>query len=40
VTAIRSMWNSAPDEVRAYFGVKEDFSFELDAMLIEARRRD
>jgi ubiquinone/menaquinone biosynthesis C-methylase UbiE len=40
VTAIRSMWKSAPDEVRQYFGVKEDGSFELDAMMIEAKRRD
>ncbi|SAL20374.1 type 11 methyltransferase [Caballeronia arvi] len=40
VTAIRSMWTSAPDEVRQYFGVKEDGSFELDAMMIEAKRRD
>ncbi|MDR5877286.1 class I SAM-dependent methyltransferase [Caballeronia sp. LZ032] len=40
VTAIRSMWNSAPDEVRQYFSVTEDGSFELDAMLIEAQRRD
>ncbi|WP_321792293.1 class I SAM-dependent methyltransferase [Caballeronia sp. J97] len=40
VTAIRSMWKSAPDEVREYFGVKDDDSFELDAMMIEAKRRD
>ncbi|SAK75426.1 type 11 methyltransferase [Caballeronia catudaia] len=40
ITAIRSMWTSAPDEVRQYFGVKEDGSFELDAMMIEAKRRD
>ena len=40
VTAIRSMWNAAPDEVRQYFGVKEDGSFELDALMIEAKRRN
>jgi SAM-dependent methyltransferase len=40
VTAIRSMWKSAPDDVRQYFGVKDDCSFELDAMMIEAKRRD
>ncbi|KXV03950.1 SAM-dependent methyltransferase [Caballeronia megalochromosomata] len=39
VVAIRSMWMSAPDEVRQYFGVKEDCSFELDAVMIEATRR-
>ncbi|MDR5853889.1 class I SAM-dependent methyltransferase [Caballeronia sp. LZ062] len=40
VTAIKSMWTSAPEEVRQYFGVKDDFSFELDALMIEAKRRD
>ncbi|AET88465.1 MULTISPECIES: class I SAM-dependent methyltransferase [Caballeronia] len=40
VAAIRSMWKNAPDEVRQYFGVEEDGSFELDAMMIEAKRRD
>ena len=40
VTAIRSMWTSAPDEVRQYFAVKDDCSFELDALMIEAKRRD
>ncbi|SAL16395.1 type 11 methyltransferase [Caballeronia peredens] len=40
VMAIRSMWQNAPDEVRQYFGVTDDGSFELDAMLIEATRRD
>ncbi|WP_244814064.1 class I SAM-dependent methyltransferase [Caballeronia sp. Lep1P3] len=39
-TAIQSMWKSAPDEVRQYFSVKEDGSFELDALMIEAKRRD
>jgi ubiquinone/menaquinone biosynthesis C-methylase UbiE len=36
VVAIKSMWNNAPDEVRKYFAVQEDGSFELDAMMIEA----
>ncbi|VXB65459.1 conserved hypothetical protein [Burkholderia sp. 8Y] len=40
VTAIQSMWKNAPEEVRQYFGVKEDCSFELDALMIEAKRRD
>ncbi|MBP0591349.1 class I SAM-dependent methyltransferase [Paraburkholderia sp. LEh10] len=35
VAAIRSMWASAPDEVREYFDVQEDGSFKLDAVLIE-----
>ncbi|EIF32624.1 methylase involved in ubiquinone/menaquinone biosynthesis [Burkholderia sp. Ch1-1] len=36
VVAIRSMWASAPDEVRQYFDVQEDGSFKLDALMIEA----
>jgi ubiquinone/menaquinone biosynthesis C-methylase UbiE len=40
VTAIKSMWTSAPEEVSQYFGVKDDFSFELDALMIEAKRRE
>jgi ubiquinone/menaquinone biosynthesis C-methylase UbiE len=39
VVAIRSMWERAPDEVRQYFAVQADGSFELDAMLVEAVRR-
>jgi ubiquinone/menaquinone biosynthesis C-methylase UbiE len=37
VVAIRSLWDSAPDEVRQYFDVQPDHSFKLDAMMIEAR---
>ncbi len=37
VVAIRSLWDSAPDEVRQYFEVQPDGSFQLDAMMIEAR---
>jgi ubiquinone/menaquinone biosynthesis C-methylase UbiE len=37
VAAIRSIWASAPDEVREYFDVQEDGSFKLDALMIEAR---
>jgi len=40
VSAIRSIWASAPDEVRHYFDVQNDGSFKLDAMMIEATRRD
>lgn len=36
VTAIRSLWKNAPDEVRQYFAVQDDGSFELDALMIEA----
>jgi len=37
VAAIRSLWRSAPDEVRAYYGVQEDGSFMLDALMVQAR---
>ncbi|CAB3769539.1 class I SAM-dependent methyltransferase [Paraburkholderia humisilvae] len=37
VSAIRSLWENAPDEVRQYFAVQPDGSFELDALMIEAR---
>ncbi|WP_322068538.1 class I SAM-dependent methyltransferase [Paraburkholderia bannensis] len=40
VAAIRSMWTSAPDEVKQYFDVKTDGSFKLDALMIEGVRRD
>jgi ubiquinone/menaquinone biosynthesis C-methylase UbiE len=40
VSAIRSMWERAPDEVRQYFAVQPDCSFELDAIMIDAKRRD
>jgi ubiquinone/menaquinone biosynthesis C-methylase UbiE len=36
VSAIRSLWENAPDEVRQYFAVQADGSFELDALMIEA----
>ena len=37
VVAIRSIWENAPDEVKQYFAVQADGSFELDALMIEAR---
>ena len=37
IVAIRSVWRNAPDEVREYFAVQEDGSFELDALMVEAR---
>lgn len=36
VAAIRSLWSLAPDEVRQYFAVQADGSFELDALMVEA----
>jgi ubiquinone/menaquinone biosynthesis C-methylase UbiE len=36
VDAIRSLWDNAPDEVRQYFAVQADGSFELDALMVEA----
>lgn len=35
--AIRSLWQSAPDEVREYYGVQDDGSFQLDVLMVEAR---
>ncbi|GAB2887618.1 class I SAM-dependent methyltransferase [Paraburkholderia jirisanensis] len=37
VVAIRSIWENAPDEVKQYFAVQADGSFELDALMVEAR---
>lgn len=36
VVAIQSLWRNSPDEVRHYFDVKEDGSFKLDALMVEA----
>ncbi len=38
VVAIRSMWMGAPDEVRQYFGMQNDCSFALDALMVEGVR--
>jgi ubiquinone/menaquinone biosynthesis C-methylase UbiE len=35
--AIRSLWDSAPDEVREYYGVQADGSFMLDVSMIAAQ---
>jgi ubiquinone/menaquinone biosynthesis C-methylase UbiE len=40
VHAIKSMWRGAPDEVRQYFSVSNDFAFELDVLRVSASRRD
>ena len=37
VAGIRSLWRAAPDEVREYFAVAEDDSFEIDVLMINAR---
>lgn len=37
VAAIRSLWSAAPDEVREYFAVKDDGSFDIDVLMIDAR---
>ncbi|AIY40685.1 SAM-dependent methyltransferase YafE (UbiE-like protein) [Collimonas arenae] len=35
VVAIKSLWNSAPSEVQAYFDLQKDYSFSIDAVLLE-----
>jgi hypothetical protein len=34
IAAIRSLWSSAPIEVRDYFKLQDDLSFEVDAAMI------
>jgi SAM-dependent methyltransferase len=36
IDAIRAVWAAAPDEVRHYFNVQQDGSFELDVLMVEA----
>jgi ubiquinone/menaquinone biosynthesis C-methylase UbiE len=36
IAAIRSLWSSAPSEVRNYFKLQDDLSFEVDAVMILA----
>jgi ubiquinone/menaquinone biosynthesis C-methylase UbiE len=36
IAAIRSLWSSAPSEVRDYFKLQNDLSFEVDAVMILA----
>jgi ubiquinone/menaquinone biosynthesis C-methylase UbiE len=36
IAAIRSLWSSAPSEVRNYFNLQDDLSFELDVVMILA----
>ncbi|MGZ5790402.1 MAG: class I SAM-dependent methyltransferase, partial [Burkholderiaceae bacterium] len=37
--AIRSLLDTAPEETRAYFSVEPDYSFFIDAALLEATKR-
>jgi len=39
VAAIQALWRAAPAEVRDYFRVQEDYSFEIDTVLFEAIKR-
>lgn len=38
VTAIRSLFDSSPEEARTYFAVEEDYSFSIDAGLFQTRK--
>ncbi len=35
VAAIKSLWDSAPSEVTTYFSLQADYSFSIDAILLE-----
>lgn len=37
VAAITSLWSAAPAEVRTYYALQNDLSFELDVIMISAR---
>jgi len=39
VEAIRSLFDAAPEEARAYFALEEDYSFAIDAALFVATKR-
>ncbi|WP_228893147.1 class I SAM-dependent methyltransferase [Pseudoduganella aquatica] len=36
VQAVRSLFDSAPDEARAYFSLRDDYSFDIDAAMFDA----
>jgi ubiquinone/menaquinone biosynthesis C-methylase UbiE len=40
VTALRSLWSGAPAEVRTYFNLQNDLSFEIDVIMIQAHIND
>lgn len=39
VAAIRALWSTAPLEVREYYGLQSDLSFELDALMLVGTKR-
>ncbi|WP_050476940.1 class I SAM-dependent methyltransferase [Herbaspirillum rhizosphaerae] len=39
ITAIQSLWRAAPAEVRDYFNVGDDYSFDIDTVLVEAIKK-
>lgn len=38
IVAIKSLWDSAPKEVKSYFQVTDDYSFLIDSVLIEVEK--
>ncbi len=38
VTAIKALWKSAPQEVKAYFALEADHSFSIDVAMLDARK--
>src|SRR5450830_1528521 len=39
ISVIQSLWRAAPAEVRDYFNVGEDYSFDIDTVLVEAIKK-
>jgi len=40
VAAIRELWSGAPTEVREHYSLAEDFSFELESVMLRALKAD
>nr|WP_198980985.1 class I SAM-dependent methyltransferase [Herbaspirillum sp. ASV7] len=38
ITAIKALWKSAPQEVKAYFALEADDSFSIDVAMLDARK--
>ena len=38
IGAIRNLFDAAPEEARQYFALQDDYSFDIDAALFEARK--
>ena len=38
ITAIKALWQSAPQEVKAYFALEADYSFSIDVAMLDARK--